>query len=364
MIYELFGVFLIIEIFGNRLNVQAVKEVPASKLEAPIGIPNLFIMLMLLPILAMFPQLLTRFSASMGVEKFTNTSGIIEIVFTMGIWVLFIYLLIQLSKFKDKSPSKNTIGFILAAAVGAYYVIFNSVNNENVRRWQIISCGVAILYILLKLFPTKKRFVIIFGTVGLLAAVILGSFIKFGVGVSLTNFVDEYLNLEHFAEYFGGMKNVTKAINVFDDIPDSQGIMSTLTDLFSGMPVVSSFFDFDSYSTVAIFQDHMARTDIICPLTAQSVAHFGIIGTPVLAMLMTFLAINFNRAAKKTENLFSAYVLIELVVFFSLFMELNANIILEKLWVRLLFLALQPIEDRTKLKFVLKGGNVIRKTRN
>ena len=66
----------------------------------------------------------------------------------------------------------------------------------------------------------------------------------------------------------------------------------------------------------------------------------------------------------KTENLFSAYVLIELVVFFSLFMELNANIILEKLWVRLLFLALQPIEDRTKLKFVLKGGNVIRKTRN
>ena len=277
---------------------------------------------------------------------------------------MFVFLLIQLSKFKDRSPYINIIGFIFAAAVGVYYVLFNSISNENVRRWQIISCGLAILYVLLRLFPTKKRLIFIWGTVGLLIAVILGSFIKFGVRISASNFVSEYLNLEHFTEYFGGMRNITTALNIFDDVPASQGIRSTLTDLFSGVPIISSFFEFDTYSTPAIFQSSVGRTDIICPLTAQSIAHFGVIGTPVLAMIMTFLAITFNSAVKKTGNLFSAYVLIELVVFFSLFMELNTSIILGKLWIRLLFLAMQPLDDRTKLKFIWHRGSTVRKTEN
>ena len=81
-------------------------------------------------------------------------------------------------------------------------------------------------------------------------------------------------------------------------------------------------------------------------------------------MIMTFLAITFNSAVKKTGNLFSAYVLIELVVFFSLFMELNTSIILGKLWIRLLFLAMQPLDDRTKLKFIWHRGSTVRKTEN
>lgn len=364
LIYELFGVYLVIELFGGLLKTETVESVRPSRLEAPLGVPNLCIMLLLLPIIAMFPSLLTRFSTAMNVEKHTGVSGAVEILFTMGIWVLFVFLLMELSKFKDKSRSRNTIGFIFATAVGVYYVLFNAVSNENIKRWQIISCGLAILYVLLRLFPAKKRTILIWGAVGMVIAIILGSFIKFGVGISVMNFVNEYLNLDHFTEYFGGMKNITRALQVFDDVPASHGLRSTLTDLFSGAPVLSSLFDFDSYSTVAIFQDHVGRNDIICPLTAQSVAHFGVVGTPVFAMIMTFMSIIFNRAVKKTENLFSAYVLIELVVFFSLFIELNVNIILEKLWVRLLFLAVQPIENRTKLKFMWKGGNMVRKTKD
>lgn len=364
LIYELFGVFLVIELFGHKLNVEEVKEVPPSRLAAPLGVPNLSILVLLVPILVMFPSLITRLSVSMGVEKAASTSGVVEILFTMGIWVLFVFLLILLSKFKERSRYLNVLGFILAAAVAVYYVLFNTISDQNVRRWQIISCGLAILYVLLRLFPTKKRVILVWGAVGLLVAVILGSFIKFGVGISFMNFVNEYLNLEHFTEYFGGMKNITKALDIFDDVPATQGLRSTLTDLFSGAPVISSLFDFDTYSTPAIFQDAVGRTDIICPLTAQSIAHFGVIGTPVLAMIMTYLAIIFNRAAKKTDNLFAAYVLIELVVFFSLFIELNTAIVLGKLWIRLMFLAIQPIEDRTKIKFVWQRGNIVRKTKD
>ncbi len=346
--YELIGVFIVIGLFAKKLNSSTYTE---FTLDTSLGIPNLSLLALLFPILILFPTLLTRFSISSDVFKNASTSGVIEILFTMGLWVLFVHLLVKLSVLKDGSRLTNRVGFLLAVLVGVYYILFNSISGLDVKRWQIISCGIAMVFILMRLFPAKKRLIIIGGTVGVVVFVLIGSFIKFRLFGSSVSFVDKFLDIGHFTEYFGGMKNITRAIEVFDTSPNVQGIQSTLTDLFSGAPVISAFFDFENYSTISIFQNATHRTDIICPMTAQSIAHFGVLGTPILAMIMTYLAILFNVVLKKTANLYSAYVLIELVVFTSLFMELNTTIILGKIWIRLMFLVLQYIEKSAKIKF-------------
>ena len=349
--YELIGVFCVIGFFSKKLDKSTCTDVDAN---VNLGVPNLLLVALIFPILALFPSLLTRFSVSSSVVKSASTSGIVEILFTMGLWVLFVNLILRLSKLKDGSRLTNRVGFVLAVLVGVYYVMFNSISGDDVKRWQIISCGVAMIYILILAFPAKKRLILVGGIVGILFYVMIGSLIKFGLLGSSVSFVDKFFDIGHYSDYFGGMKNITEALEIFDSSPRAQGLQSTLTDLFSGVPVFSSFFDFGNYSTISIFQNAVQRTDIICPLTAQSVAHFGVVGTPVLAMIMTYLAIVFNSALKKTGNLYSAYVLIELVVFTSLFMELNTTIILGKIWIRLMFLLLQLIEARTKLKFVIR----------
>ena len=348
LVYELIGVFIVIGLFAKKLNISNHVELALDK---HLGIPNLFLLVILLPIVLLFPTLLTQFSISPDVIKSASVSGIVVVLFNMGVWVLFVYLLVKLSSLKDNSKFTNWFGFVLATLVGVYYILFNSISGYDVKRWQIISCGIAMVYILIKVFPARKQIVIIGGAIGIVSAVLLGSIIKFGLFVSSVRFIDKFFAIEHFTEYFGGMKNITRALQIFNATPKAQGINSTLTDLFSGAPVISAFFDFDSYSTVSIFQSATHRSDIICPMTAQSIVHFGVIGTPVLAMIMTYLSIVFNAALRKTSNLYSAYVLIEMVVFTSLFMELNTTIILGKIWIRLMFLVLQFIENRTKIQF-------------
>jgi len=352
LIYELIGVFLVIGLFAKKIDVPIKNK---FRTDAVIGIPNTLLMISLVPIIMLFPSLLTRFSISSDVVKTASITGIVEVIFIMGTWVLFLYLLARLSSVEYRFKGQKIVSFILVIAVALYYILFNSINGEDVKRWQIIACGIAMIYIVIKLFPEKKNIILIGGTAGMITAIIIGSFIKFGVTISLANFIDTYFDLGHFTEYFGGMRNISTALDVFESNSNAQGIQSTLTDLFSGVPILSALFDYSSYATPPMFQEYVNRTDIICPLTAQSIVHFGYIGTPVLAMTMTYLAIVFNRALKRTNSLYSAYVLVELTVFFSLFIELNTTIILGKLWIRLMFLALQPFDSMTKFKIRWRG---------
>ncbi len=347
LIYELIGVFVVISLFAKKLGV----EEKSYNIDSSIGIGNFSVGVLFLPLIILYPSLLTKFSISSEVSKSVIVPGVIEVVFTMGIWVIFIYLLGILSLQKFGSRWQNIVCFILVIVVAVYYILFNVISGEDIKRWQIISCGIAMLYIILRLFPEKKKFVIIGGGLGIMVAVLLGSFIKFGLTFSFGNFVNKYLELSHFTEYFGGMRNVTTALDLLLEHPHAQGIESTLTDLFSGVPILSALFDYDTHATAAIFKNHVNRTDIICPLTAQSVAHFGYIGTPVLGMLMTWLAITFNSALKRTNNLYAAYVLIEIVVFTSLYIELNTTIILGRIWVRLMFLILQMFDSMIRVRF-------------
>lgn len=351
LVYELIGVFCVIGVCSKKLNRTDVGE--PTPPNAHLGIPNIALLACFLPIIVLFPSLLTRFSISSNIVKSAASVGVIEVIFTMGIWVLFVHLIVKLSVFKGNSKLINYLGLFLAALVGIYYILFNSISGSDIKRWQIISCGIAIIYLLFRMFPANRRLIIVCGTGGIVISVVLGSLVKFGLSDTFREMINYFFNINHFPEYFGGPYNITRALEIFEESPNIHGIYSTLTDLFSGVPVISALFDFDNYSTAAAFQEGMHRTDIICPLTAQSVAHFGVWGTPVLAMIMTYLAITFNTALNKTDNPYSAYVLIELIVFVSSFMGLNTTIILGKVWIRLMFLVLQRIDERTKIKFVI-----------
>ena len=349
LIYEMIGVYLVIGLFAKKIPEPEKSRFQNSDC---IGVPNSILAVSLLPICVIFPTLLTRFSVDSSVSKAASAIGVVEVVFSMGIWVAFVFLITRVANEKKY----RTLCLIWAIAIAAYYVMFNSISGEDVKRWQIISCGMAMLYICINLFPERRNHIISFGIVGIIVSVVLGSLIKFGNEGSIINIAGQYFDVFHFTEYFGGMKNITTAMDLFSNNEKLQGTRSLFTDLFSGMPVVSSFFDYNTYSSVAMFEAHVMRTDVICPLTAQSIAHFGVLGAPIFGMAMAYMAIMFNKMLNETRSYYSAYVLIELVVWFSLFMALNTTIILGKMWIRLMFLLLQQIDRRTLLKF--KWGRV------
>lgn len=346
LVYELLGIFFVIFCYTPKLDVGKKSEL---NIDTSIGIPNFLLISSIIPLVIIFPSLLSKFSISSTVSKIVTVNSIVEIIFTMSIWVFFIYLMTILKSATEVKGIK-TISFILVSAVVLYYILFNTINGQDVKRWQIVACGVGMLYISMRLFPKSRKLIYVCGIIGIGIGIFVGSFVKFGISISLENFIDNYFSLEHFTEYFGGMKNITIAFDAFQVNANSKGIESTLTDVFSGVPILSKMFDYDSYATAAIFQNYVGRSDIICPLTAQSIIHFGYIGMPIMAMLMTYLAISFNRALKKANNLYAEYVLVELIIFTSLFIELNTTIIMGKIWIRLMFLIIQQVDSRTRFR--------------
>lgn len=348
LLYEMVGVYCIIGLFAHKIG-RAEKN--RFENNVSIGIPNTALIAALVPIFIMFPSLLTRFTIGSGVAGLSSMIGSVEVVLTMGIWALFVFLITRVASMEKY----RMLGLIWVVAISVYYVAFNAISGDDVKRWQIIACGLAMLYIAINLFSERKRIIVLFGVIGIVASIILGSMVKFGISGSVDSVIKEFFDIHHFTEYFGGMKNISSAMRVFSNHEGIHELRSLLTDLFSGVPVLSSLFNYNQDSVVALYQRSVGRTDIICPLTAQSVAYFGVIGAPALGMLMTYLAIVFNGMLNRTRSYYCAYVLIELSVWFSLFMALNTTIIMGKLWIRLIFLVLQRIDGMVTIK--LKWGD-------
>lgn len=122
--------------------------------------------------------------------------------------------------------------------------------------------------------------------------------------------------------------------------------MCTLTDFFGNMPVISSFFNAQELSTEAIYLDGIGRKDLICPLLAQSVIHFGVIGAPILSILMTIIAVEAERFSRKAKTVYSLYGGVMLCVTFSIFMCVNTTILMPNLWELLIFIVLQLINEK------------------
>ena len=342
MIYELVVVLLFLNFYSKRISRLRGMASDASK-SNELGLVNIMLVLATVLCGLLFPSLLSIFIFYGGEAESVSISGVISITFSLGIMIIYSCILSKLGNLKGGG------GFALFVSIlfALFYIAITSISETNVHRWKFLSVGIPTIYILVSSFPKHRKSIISFAIIALPLSVFFGSFVKFAISdMSISSFSNIFLTSESIGAYFGGIDEISNALSILRGNSQAESFMSTMTDIFGNMPVISHSFNTDDYSTQALYLDGLGRTDQICPLVAQSVIHFGIIGAPVLSIIMTIIAVEGERFSKSAKSVYSLYGSIMLCVTFSLFMCLNTTILLPNLWKLLIFLILQYLNER------------------
>lgn len=348
MVYELIAVLIFLNFYSKRIDVS--KRIDDSSYKSnELGTLNILLIAITIVFGVLFPSLLSIF-IFYGTEA-ESVSGVISMTFSLGIMIIYSAIVSKLGNAKSGSG----FGLLLAVIFAIFYIFITSFGETNVHRWKFLFVGIPTIYILVSSFPKHKKSIISFAFIALPISVFLGSFAKFAiVDRSLSSFSSFFLTSESLDAYFGGLEGITDALSILRNNVFAESFMSTLTDIFGNMPIASRFFNTDLFSTEALYLDGLGRTDLICPLVVQSVIHFGVVGAPILSILMTLIAVEGERFAKRAKTVYSLYGSIMLCVVFSMFMCLNTTIMLPILWKLLLFLIIQYFNE----KFFINGKAV------
>lgn len=339
MAYELLAVQLFLNWLSKRIDPSR-KLYEGSFSNTELGPYNKILLLLVVPIAMLFPSLLSMFRF-LGIAKGASVPGPIGVCFEMGMTVAYVYLLTFFSK------QKNLTSFVLSIVVAIAYIFLTMVSGDNVRRWLFLWVGIPTITVLLHSYPKYKDAIRVIAVIGIPLGIFWGSFIKFAVtDISILDFVENFMGSESLSEYFGGLNGLSFSMTSLAHDAKAASFTSTLTDLFGNMPIISKFFNADSYSTQIIYQEMVGRHDLICPLLGQSYVHFGALGAPLLSLIMVAVAVECDIASKNARTIYELYVLIMMCVTFSLFMCLNTMIILTHAWTLIIFLIIQYFNNK------------------
>lgn len=344
MLYEMVVALLFLNLYSSRLQINTkIKNLMLT--DHKLTIINKVFLFSMIPIVIIYPSLLGVFSF-LGIAKSAiPISGIISVTFKVGLYIGYLFLLSKCSK-------KGRGGFLnlfVALSIAVLFIFLIAIGESNISRWAFLWIGIPTLIVLTNTFPRYRKTIVSFACIVLPFGIIAGSFVKFAVSdFSIMSFFSNFVNSDTLSEYFGGLNGLTYAMQTVATDEKAHTIYSTLTDLFCSTPLLSSLFDFDTYSTQSIYLDSLNRTDLICPLLGQGFSHFGFWGAPLFSVLMIVMAIEFERIAQKTKNVYLMYSGLSLCITFSLFMCLNTIIIMSNAWVLIIFMLIQLFNKKRK----------------
>lgn len=337
MLYEMVVVLFFINMYCRKLlkfpNVGKLRIIDYKLTRI-----NKVFLFLTIPLAIIFPSLLGIFSF-LGVAKSSvPISGIFAITFRIGVYIGYLFVLSKCSR----NGKGGFLHLIAALTTTVLFIFMIAFGETNVSRWSFLWIGIPSLIIISSTFPRYKRTIALFACIAIPIAIIIGSFVKFAVSdYSAVSFLSNFMTSDLLSEYFGGLNGLTYSMQTVALEAKASTLYSNLTDLFCGTPLLSSFFDFENYSTQSIYLDYLGRHDLICPLLGQSYAHFGFWGAPIYSIFMAMFAIEFDCISRKAKDVYVKYISSSLCMSFSLFMCLNTIIILTNAWALIIFLIIQ-----------------------
>lgn len=358
MIYEMSMVFLAVNFFSEKWLRKSEHKFCSDRQLFKVG--NVTYLVMLLGILAMNPQIFVyilnfNFDSSTGVEINSSISGLYVIVYRAAIVVLFC-VIIHWTSTRKKS-------FIISAIVTIISIWISAINlTGRISRTLIIVNGLSLLLVLAKVFPEKRRIIIIVGCVSVAGVAIAGTMFRFsytssqGIGMSLNNTFSSVFDYGVMCSYFGGIENVNIALAMSHAYKESINFGTFLNDVFYSFPFLGSrFADFSNITPVYfnhIYHGIVGNTSQIIPYIGQGYVYFGKLMAPIFSVLVVIFSIKCNQKMKLASNELEYFLWCSGVYYGATFAMYNLNIFCMHLTNLMLPIAIAVFLN--KRKFVLK----------
>lgn len=367
MLYEMSAVYLALyfivpRFMGINLSITK-KEAHMSKADGKIGIVQISIIAFWLLIIVSSPECrsyLFRFTdinvQTISQQEYqSQISGIYLVFYYIGLIVIYslIISIIQKRKMLFKWNSIRLISIIL---VSVFFVSSTWSNGESVSRWALMIGAIVMMYILVQNFPNSTKVIFIFGILGMVVLLLVGSFAKtlvLGKGLTFNESVQSYISVRYINEYFSGIFPVANGISVARRI-EGNPLFVVLYDLFANVPYFLSKLNLNVASTLVQFRYLTGRNDLIMPTIASGYAVFTVIFSPAYSVLMVCLAFKAEEKLKKSSDVLIQVFLLYIVYWCSLFMAVNINIIQSACWKYVIGLILISLEKRIIQKVRLR----------
>ncbi len=327
LIVELITVFTIVQIFAKRLYTKDKK----TKEYEPINSKVILLATLIAGVLviALFPQIITRYNffiISGEITKLNLDLPLNGLLFLITDLLLVIVPVILLNYFKvkyEKSSSSFLYVFLSMVSVAPAMMIF-----KGTSRFSVLVPSVAWLLILLKLYPKYKKAIIITLT-SLLVVVFLSLTLYKQFGYTQGDVLESKTMNEiahNFDAYFSGPDNMGRVVDLKKQHGNWINFDTFKNDLINNVSILSQFSDSENTSTALfnyLFYGVKGKVDQIIPLSGQSYLHFGVIGTPLLIALTTFLMLLFDSKIKNENRIEFIYIYVYLVFYLSMSMMVS-----------------------------------------
>lgn len=232
-----------------------------------------------------------------------------RIDFSTNVWVKLIewaqlfVVLFSISLFYDKYRS-----IFLVSAVAIIPCFFYSGRS----RLSLLLPLVSTLFLLIKLFPLKKK--LFFITFSLFAFIAMGSLtIVKNFRVEMISEINDFEPSQLLNAYFGGIPNIATGLYVNDIFANKIGADTIINDMFRNGMVISSFFQSQNNSVHYFNQAFDGLGDVeIIPTTCQGVFYFGYLFFWIPTLLMVKIVLY-------SDKIYFTSSKIEYVWIFSIF---------------------------------------------
>jgi hypothetical protein len=366
MVFEMISVFVVVNIAGKRilLNRKLEQSFEVKETDGKPIVYFIIIMLALAFVLA-YPDLLNNFSFIVFNENSTVTSHFMGLdIRIIMIAQMALTCIIVTKMGKLYANNNNNIFYIIALVVCLISIMI--FKGEN--RASIFLSIISTLMILKVAFPQKykiSRNLLIIA--GLSSLIFLTLYRIYAVTSWRPEGGSQKINIDFFSQtlqaYISGPRNIAiglEAMNYFkneinistlaSDVLIWTGYLGNyISDIF-GKPYIGTSYMFNLY--LHNFNMHGSGDQII-PMSVQSYAYLGQIGSSFFSILAAYFLVVFDSKICKSNTLDSIYINVLFTTVLSLSMGYNLTIAMMYFFDRYLLFYLVSIGNR-KVMSILK----------
>lgn len=217
-------------------------------------------------------------------------------------YLLFAVCLVLFFYSKYRKNHSNTY-FLLAFIIP---LVASSIIIIDTDRGGIVHRCAAILFLLFRLFPEKRRTLIntAYLPIGLLVLyLVVSRMIDNDMGESVSS---EEFFVYYMQSYLAGIQNCTDALRTYAHYGNSVDFATLFNDLFSNVPIMSHFTN--NNACLKYFAKELLRDDQVLPLLGNGLMYFGYLFSPILLLLTIKLFVFIERKYMYESNILGIYV--------------------------------------------------------
>lgn len=311
MLYELFGVAVVLKVTSKRTRLLLKEALPLSRPALRYGWLVAAVAVVILAVLAYrYRYLISGFSlitegAVAGYSQDDLASGLVVALWDSLLAWLYVFLLIQVRR-RDVRESSSACYSIVITFV---YLIFVYVGQVTISRWHVVIAFAASITCLYFLYPSYRGRILACIAIPVLVLVITASAFKNSTyswsGIEYSQAFSEIFDVSIFDIYLAGPSTISDGVTMY-----LKGVCDTsslLIDAVQNLPFINDHVD-KTISTIYNFKQVWGRGDLIMPLIGQSMIYFGWPLAPFMSMLSVYFLRVFDRLVFSGKTLAHIFI--------------------------------------------------------